>query len=59
MKLKEVIINLCAPDHIDPDEVDVMECEVLFCTFDRGDMKLLSVYMCEGNKIIVDIGGEG
>ena len=53
MTLRELLRHLTNPDHISTNKA--LGLEVEFCTIDKSNLSLLSVYEDEG-KIIIDIG---
>lgn len=53
MTLQDLLNSLTNPDHI--DTAKALNLEIEFCTIDRHNLSLLSVYEDNG-KIIIDIG---
>lgn len=53
MILRELLKHLTNPDHIRANKA--LGLEVEFCTIDKSNLSLLSVYEDEG-KIVIDIG---
>lgn len=53
MTLQDLLNILANPDHIDTNKA--LNLEIEFCTIDKHNLSLLSVYEDNG-KIIIDIG---